>query len=68
RQALDERKLIEKAKGLLMQNQNINEEEAYRQIRQSAMDNKKRIIDIVRNILSVSDLRHLNDGDSTSLE
>ncbi|MDO6681679.1 nitrate- and nitrite sensing domain-containing protein [Oceanobacter sp. 5_MG-2023] len=68
RQALDERKLIEKAKGLLMQNQNINEEEAYRQIRQSAMDNKKRIIDIVRNIISVSDMLQLNDGDSTSLE
>ena len=59
RQALDERKLIEKAKGLLMQSQGINEEQAYRQIRQAAMDGKKRIVEIAANIISVSDMLSL---------
>ncbi|WP_221797503.1 nitrate regulatory protein [Oceanobacter mangrovi] len=56
RQALDERKLIEKAKGLLMQNQGIKEEEAYKQIRQAAMDNNKRIVEVAANIVSVAEL------------
>lgn len=59
RQALDERKLIEKAKGLLMNSQGINEEQAYRQIRQAAMDGKKRIVEIAANIISVSEMLQL---------
>jgi len=59
RQALDERKLIEKAKGLLMQNQGINEEQAYKQIRQAAMDGNKRIVDVAANIISVADMLQL---------
>tara|TARA_R110000868_G_scaffold88885_4_gene247669 strand:+ start:1488 stop:2780 length:1293 start_codon:yes stop_codon:yes gene_type:complete len=68
RQALDERKLIEKAKGLLMQNQGINEEEAYRQIRQAAMDNKKRIVEVASNIISVSEMLQLGSSKSDLLE
>ncbi|MDF1763722.1 MAG: nitrate- and nitrite sensing domain-containing protein [Oleibacter sp.] len=54
RQALEERKLIDKAKGILIQTHGIGEEEAYKQLRQSAMDNNKRIVDIAANIISVS--------------
>ena len=56
RQALEERKLIDKAKGILIQSRGITEEEAYKQLRQSAMDSNKRIIDVAVNIISVADM------------
>lgn len=56
RQALEERKLIDKAKGLLIQSKGITEEEAYRQLRQAAMDNNKRIVDVAMNVISVADM------------
>ncbi len=56
RQALEERKLIDKAKGILIQSRGITEEEAYKQLRQSAMDSNKRIIDVAINIISVADM------------
>jgi len=54
RQALDERKLIDKAKGLLIQSKGITEEEAYRQLRQAAMDNNKRMVEVAMNVISVA--------------
>lgn len=59
RLALDERKTIEKAKGILMQSQGINEEQAYKQLRQAAMDGNKRIIDVAANVISVSEMLQL---------
>lgn len=56
KQTLNERKLIEKAKGILMVTQNTTEETAYKQLRQAAMDGNKRIIDIAENIISVSSM------------
>ncbi len=56
RQALEERKLIDKAKGLLIQSKGITEEDAYRQLRQAAMDNNKRIVDVAANVISVADM------------
>ncbi|TDO98849.1 nitrate regulatory protein [Marinomonas balearica] len=56
KQTLNERKLIEKAKGILMSSQNVNEEQAYKQLRQAAMDGNKRIIDIAENIISVASM------------
>ncbi|WP_430462697.1 nitrate- and nitrite sensing domain-containing protein [Thalassolituus sp. LLYu03] len=59
RQALDERKTVEKAKGILMQSQGINEEQAYKQLRQAAMDGNKRIIDVAANVISVAEMLQL---------
>lgn len=56
KQTLNERKLIEKAKGVLMTSQRVTEEEAYKQLRQAAMDGNKRIIDIAENIISVASM------------
>ncbi len=56
KQTLNERKLIEKAKGILMTTQKVSEEAAYKQLRQAAMDGNKRIIDIAENIISVSSM------------
>ncbi|MEC8444065.1 MAG: nitrate- and nitrite sensing domain-containing protein [Pseudomonadota bacterium] len=56
RQALDERKLIDKAKGLLIQSKGISEEEAYKHLRQAAMDSNKRMVDVAMNVISVAEL------------
>ncbi len=56
KQTLNERKLIEKAKGILMSTQHVSEEDAYKQLRQAAMDRNKRIIDIAENIISVASM------------
>jgi len=59
RQALNERKTIEKAKGVLMQSQGLDEEQAYKQLRQAAMDNNKRILDVAENVISVAEMLQL---------
>lgn len=51
--ALKERKLIEKAKGALMQNKNITEQEAFSFIRQEAMKKRKTKKEIAEAILLV---------------
>ncbi|ADZ92102.1 nitrate regulatory protein [Marinomonas mediterranea] len=56
KQTLNERKQIEKAKGILMSTQKVDEEQAYKQLRQAAMDGNKRIIDIAENIISVASM------------
>lgn len=50
--ALDERKIVERAKGVLMRERRIGEEEAYRALRRLAMDRNKRIVDIAEAILT----------------
>lgn len=53
---LAERKLIEKAKGLLMRQQKISENDAYQMLRKVAMDKNKRIVDIAENIIQVLEI------------
>lgn len=50
-QKLHDRKLIEKAKGLLMQEQNLSEEEAYQLLRRISMDKRCPIIEIAEMIV-----------------
>jgi response regulator NasT len=50
--ALDERKIVERAKGVLMKERSIGEDEAYRALRRLAMDRNKRIVDIAEAILT----------------
>jgi two-component system, response regulator / RNA-binding antiterminator len=50
--ALDERKIVERAKGVLMKERRIGEEEAYRALRRLAMERNKRIVDIAEAILT----------------
>jgi AmiR/NasT family two-component response regulator len=52
RSALDERKLIERAKGLLMTHRKLTETEAYGQLRASAMQQQKRVVDVARTVIS----------------
>ena len=63
RQALDERnvelqqrKLIERAKGLLMQRQQLSEAEAYARMRQTAMNKGLKLAELAQRILDAADL------------
>jgi response regulator NasT len=53
---LAERKLIERAKGLLMERQHCSEDEAYRKLRRLAMDRNLKLSDVAQRILDVADL------------
>lgn len=50
--ALDERKDIERAKGLLMDARGLNEQAAYKMMRRAAMNEKRKMIEIARVIIS----------------
>lgn len=50
--ALSERKTIERAKGILMQARGMSEEEAYAALRKTAMNEKKRIVDIANSLVT----------------
>ncbi|MCC2607110.1 ANTAR domain-containing response regulator [Planctobacterium marinum] len=52
-QELASRKIIEKAKGLLMENRNLSEKEAYQVIRKMAMDNGLRMDQVAKNMIDI---------------
>ena len=54
--SLAERKLVERAKGILMKSRNCGEEQAYAAMRKMAMDQKARLIDIAGKIIAAADL------------
>jgi two-component system, response regulator / RNA-binding antiterminator len=56
RDALEERKIIDRAKGALMKAKNLNEEEAYGLLRRTAMNENKKIIEIAQSVLTVAEL------------
>lgn len=53
---LNERKTVERAKGLLMQLRGLNESEAYNAMRKMAMDRNIRIVEVAEKLLSMNDL------------
>ena len=57
KEELETRKKVEKAKGILMKEQNIDEEEAYRIIRKSSMDKRLNMKDIAEAILLAYEIR-----------
>ncbi|MGD2161029.1 MAG: ANTAR domain-containing protein [Gammaproteobacteria bacterium] len=56
RNALKERKRIEKAKGIIMQTKRVNEDQAYNAIRKLAMNHNKRMGEIAEQIISASEV------------
>jgi two-component system, response regulator / RNA-binding antiterminator len=53
---LQERKLVDRAKGLLMQRQGLSEQAAYDKLRKTAMDKGLRISEVAQRMLDVADL------------
>lgn len=54
--ALEERKVIDRAKGLLMRAKGISEEEAYALLRKTAMDQGKRLADLAQALVTAAEL------------
>ncbi len=55
RTALNERKLVERAKGLLMAHRRMTEPEAHQMLRQTAMNQNRRVVDVAESVLSMAD-------------
>ncbi len=55
RSSLAERKLIEKAKGILMLERGWSEDEAFRALRRMAMNQGVRLVEVARHVLSAAD-------------
>ncbi len=51
RQSLEERKVIERAKGRLMDRLDLSEEEAFRRLRRAAMNSRRPMVEIARAVL-----------------
>lgn len=56
RAALDERKLVERAKGILMKERGLGEEAAYALLRKAAMNENRRIIDVAQSVVTAARL------------
>ena len=56
RSQLSDRKLVDRAKGLLMKRQNLSEEEAYARLRKTAMDKGLKIADLAQRMLDAAEL------------
>jgi response regulator NasT len=53
---LAERKLVEKAKGILMRQTRMDEEAAYKAMRKMAMDRNIKIVDLARTLIAAAEL------------
>jgi len=56
RQALEDRKVIDKAKGILMKSRGIGEEEAYALLRKTAMNESRRVAEVARSLVTAAKL------------
>ncbi|MEQ6290626.1 ANTAR domain-containing response regulator [Vogesella sp. GCM10023246] len=52
---LADRKLVEKAKGLLMQMKGLDEPTAYKQLRERAMKQQKKLVEVAQEIISLAE-------------
>lgn len=59
RATIEERKVIERAKGMLMAHQGLSEEGAYSAMRDKAMSQNQKLIDVAKSILSLSEFLKL---------
>ncbi|MGH1451615.1 MAG: ANTAR domain-containing response regulator [Paracoccaceae bacterium] len=56
KQALEERKVIDRAKGMLMKAKGITEEQAYALLRKTAMDQGRRVADVAEALVTAAGL------------
>ena len=53
--ALEDRKLLDRAKGLLMEKRSLSEHDAYAAMRKMAMDRSMRLVDVARRVIELAD-------------
>jgi AmiR/NasT family two-component response regulator len=56
RQALEDRKFIERAKGVIMKRAKVDEADAFRRLQRIARDKNRKLIDIAHMVLSVEEI------------
>jgi response regulator NasT len=56
RRALEERKLVDRAKGILMRAKGIGEDEAYALMRKAAMDQGRKLADVAQALVTAAEL------------
>ncbi|WP_066962406.1 nitrate- and nitrite sensing domain-containing protein [Microbulbifer sp. Q7] len=66
RRALTERKLIERAKGVLMRSLRLSEDDAYRTMQQRAMEMNLRLADVAQKIIEIGSQRSATNPDGGS--
>lgn len=57
---LENRKIVERAKGILMRGRGISEDDAYRLMRRAAMDQNRKLVEIAQSLVTAAGLM---DGD-----
>ena len=58
RQALEDRKIIEKAKGIVMRRLRVDEDEAFRRLRKHASDQNQKLAEIGRRVIAAEEIFH----------
>lgn len=53
---LENRKVIDRAKGILMKSRNLSEEEAYQLLRKTAMNQNRKLADVAQSLVTAADL------------
>lgn len=56
KEALEARKVIERAKGILMKQKNLGEDEAYALLRRTAMRHKRKLADIAQSVVTAAEM------------
>jgi response regulator NasT len=63
KQALEDRKVIERAKGAVMKRVGVDEEEAFRRLRKLASDSNRKLADVAQRVTSAEEVfRELDKG------
>lgn len=63
RTTLEDRRIIERAKGVLMEKLNLSEDKAMKRLQKQARDSRRKLVDLARAILETQDLLGLNNTD-----
>jgi response regulator NasT len=58
RQALEDRKLVERAKGMVMRYTGLGEENAYRQLRKLASEHNRTLVDVAQSVVEAGEIFH----------
>jgi two-component system, response regulator PdtaR len=56
RQALEDRKVVERAKGILMKRLRLDETEAFRRLRKRAADNNRKLAEVAQTVLTADEV------------
>jgi response regulator NasT len=62
RQALEERKVIERAKGVVMRRLRVDEDEAFRRLRKLSSERNRKLVEIARDVLGAEEVFHQLDA------